>query len=29
MIHDFQSWNYLVINMLAWLEGRAVITEFA
>lgn len=24
----FQNWNYLVMNMLAWLEGREVIEEF-
>jgi putative isomerase len=24
----FQDWNYLVANMLAWLEGREVISEF-
>ena len=24
----FQSWNLLVLNMLAWLEGRPVIREF-
>ncbi|MEI6947151.1 trehalase family glycosidase [Paraflavisolibacter sp. H34] len=24
----FQNWNYLVTNMLAWLEGRPVIEEF-
>lgn len=24
----FQNWNYLVINMIAWLEGRQVIEEF-
>lgn len=24
----FQNWNYLVINMIAWLEGRPVIQEF-
>lgn len=23
----FQNWNYLVMNMIAWLEKRAVITE--
>jgi putative isomerase len=23
----FQSWNYLVLNMIADLEGRPVITE--
>jgi putative isomerase len=24
----FQSWNYLVLNMIAWLEGRHCIEEF-
>lgn len=24
----FQNWNYLVINMIAWLEGRDVVREF-
>ena len=24
----FQNWNYLVINMLAWIEGRKVVREF-
>ncbi|MCF7838302.1 MAG: glycoside hydrolase family 37 [Candidatus Marinimicrobia bacterium] len=24
----FQNWNYLVLNMIAWLEGRQVIEEF-
>lgn len=24
----FQNWNYLVINMIAWLEGRNVVSEF-
>lgn len=24
----FQNWNYLVINMLAWLEGKSVVEEF-
>lgn len=24
----FQNWNYLVLNMLAWLEGRPVVREF-
>ncbi len=24
----FQNWNFLVLNMIAWLEGRAVVTEF-
>jgi len=24
----FQNWNYLVLNMIAWLEGQPVIEEF-
>ena len=24
----FQNWNYLVLNMIAWIEGRDVIREF-
>lgn len=24
----FQNWNYLVMNMMAWLEGKKVIKEF-
>lgn len=24
----FQNWNYLVINMIAWLEGKEVVEEF-
>ncbi len=24
----FQNWNYLVLNMIAWLEGRTAIAEF-
>lgn len=24
----FQNWNYLVLNMLAWLEGRPTVREF-
>lgn len=28
MNKGFQNWNYLVINMIAWLEGRVVIKEF-
>jgi putative isomerase len=24
----FQNWNYLVLNMIAWLEGRDVVEEF-
>jgi len=23
----FQNWNYLVLNMIAWVEGKAVIEE--
>jgi len=26
--HDFQNWNFLVLNMLAYLEGRPVASEF-
>lgn len=26
--HGFQNWNYLVLNMLSWREGRTVVTEF-
>jgi putative isomerase len=26
--HGFQSWNYLVLNMISWLEGGRVIEEF-
>ena len=26
--HGFQNWNYLVLNMIAWLEGGKVIEEF-
>lgn len=26
--HGFQNWNYLVMNMIAWLEGRPHIHEF-
>lgn len=28
MNKGFQNWNYLFINMLAWLEGRKVVKEF-
>lgn len=24
----FQNWNYLALNMAAWLEGRRVVAEF-
>lgn len=24
----FQNWNYLVLNMIAWMEGRPVVEEF-
>lgn len=24
----FQNWNFLVLNMIAWLDGRPVVTEF-
>jgi putative isomerase len=24
----FQDWNYLVLNMCAWMEGKPVIEEF-
>jgi len=24
----FQNWNYLIVNMLAWMEGRPIIEEF-
>ena len=24
----FQNWNYLVMNMIAWLEGRTAVEEF-
>ena len=24
----FQNWNYLVLNMVAWLEKRPVVKEF-
>ncbi|MDE7085655.1 MAG: glycoside hydrolase family 37 [Prevotella sp.] len=28
MNKGFQNWNYLVLNMVAWLEGRHVVREF-
>ena len=28
MNKGFQNWNYLVLNMVAWLEGRNVVREF-
>ena len=28
MTKGFQNWNFLVLNMIAWLEGRPVIAEF-
>ena len=28
MNKGFQNWNYLVLNMVAWLEGRTVVREF-
>ena len=28
MNKGFQNWNYLVLNMVAWLEGRPVVHEF-
>jgi putative isomerase len=28
MTKGFQNWNFLVLNMIAWLEGRAVVAEF-
>jgi putative isomerase len=28
MTRGFQNWNFLVLNMIAWLENRPVITEF-
>ena len=24
----FQNWNYLVLNMIAWMEGEELIKEF-
>ena len=29
MNKGFQNWNYLVLNMIAWIEGRSVIREFS
>jgi putative isomerase len=26
--HGFQNWNFLVLNMIAYLDGRAMVTEF-
>jgi putative isomerase len=26
--HGFQNWNYLVLNMIAWLRGEPVVEEF-
>ncbi len=26
--HNFQNWNFLVLNMIAYLEGRPAVTEF-
>jgi putative isomerase len=28
MTHGFQNWNFLVLNMIAYLEGRPMSTEF-
>lgn len=28
MTRGFQNWNFLVLNMIAWLDGRVVVTEF-
>lgn len=28
MTRDFQNWNFLVLNMIAWLEDRPTATEF-
>jgi putative isomerase len=28
MTRGFQNWNFLVLNMIAWLEGRTVAAEF-
>lgn len=28
MTRGFQNWNFLVLNMIAWLEDREVVTEF-
>ena len=27
-MYSFQNWNYLVLNMIAWIEGQLVIREF-
>lgn len=26
--HGFQNWNFLVLNMIAYLDGRSMVTEF-
>jgi len=28
MTRGFQNWNFLALNMIAWLEGRPMVTEF-
>ena len=28
MTHGFQNWNFLVLNMIAWLEGRKFVDTF-
>jgi putative isomerase len=28
MTKGFQNWNFLVLNMIAWLQGRVAVTEF-
>ncbi|HTV12517.1 MAG TPA: trehalase family glycosidase [Acidimicrobiales bacterium] len=28
MTKGFQNWNFLVLNMIAWLQGRVVVAEF-
>jgi putative isomerase len=28
MTKGFQNWNFLVLNMIAWLQGRVVVSEF-
>ena len=28
MTRGFQNWNFLVLNMIAWLQDRVVVTEF-
>ena len=28
MNKGFQNWNYLVMNMIAWMEARPVVEEF-